>query len=265
MMRFTRYEGITPDHPLVGVYGSAHTETCPRGSLEPGAAPQTELLAVITRRANPGASGSNVGRPHVLSLRVRRMVVMRWVKARRRGVARFLVLALVPGGIAACKSDDGSSIPPGRGTAACHEWQRAYCDFATRCASADAAGCQDDASSITCKSDQAALDCAKKLDDVNCGAVTADDVACDLAGMADPAPAVKGCNDFVTATCKFAARCGTSDSDCRAQVATKVDCSKAIGIGLSVEQCLSELDKLSCSVSSAPESCKGIVKVGSGG
>lgn len=107
-----------------------------------------------------------------------------------------------------------------------------------------------------------ATSCATELDKATCGNVSQAVLSCDFSDLADPAPAVKACNDFVTAICKHSLRCTSQTEDaCRAEAATKVDCSAAIGVGLTYEQCLSEIDTTPCSSPSAPASCSGTIKV----
>jgi len=177
--------------------------------------------------------------------------------------ARFLSVALATtNGLAACKgsSSDQVAKKAGRGTAACHEWQRAICDFSARCGSAAQANCEDQAASITCKSDDLATSCAAEFDKASCNPVPVSVVSCDFSQVADPAPAVKACNDYVLAVCNVGARCNGPPIDtCVADTATQLDCSKAIGVDLSFEQCLTDLKALTCGAN-LPASCNGAIK-----
>jgi len=164
---------------------------------------------------------------------------------------------------AAISACGGSEDPPpsspqvtGRGTPACNTWQTAVCSFAARCSTAPAATCQEQATAISCISDQKAQDCAAALDAATCAMGPP---GCDLKDLADPVPAQAACQQFIDETCAFGMRCDatlTLDS-CRQQAATQVDCTKAIGAKLQFEQCISEIRALSCTAQAGPPSCSG--------
>lgn len=147
-----------------------------------------------------------------------------------------------------------------RGTDACHAWQKAICNYAGKCGTIAQCSCIEQAQSITCVSDDEATRCTQALASASCTA-TADLSGCDLAAMADPAPAVMACQDYVTAACSADERCGgDSASDCEANSmgigSDQIDCTKAIGAQPSLDDCINELGTLACSAASLPKSCE---------
>ena len=154
-------------------------------------------------------------------------------------------------------SDDASNAPAGRGSAACHEWQGAYCGLLAKCMAANSA-C-DQVKGVACKSDDEARRCAAAMNAQACATPPA---GCDAPAIADPAPAQKACDDFEIALCMRNEECqpGTRDA-CLEQVKGIVACEKAIGVGLSFEQCMSDVAKISCTAMTAPDSCKGVILV----
>jgi hypothetical protein len=155
----------------------------------------------------------------------------------------------------ACSSPSTPAAPKGRGTPACNEWQTAIVSWASKCGTSTAS-LQDQALGITCSSDQTALDCATAF---NAAACTALPPGCQLRDLADPAPAAAACQQFIDETCTATVRCDPSTTSdlCHQQASTKVDCTKAIGVKLSFEQCISELKAISCQASMTPASCTG--------
>ena len=165
--------------------------------------------------------------------------------------ALFAVLALGSG----CGDDSGNSGPPGRGSAACNQWQSAYCGLVSKCQGA-AQAC-DQVKGIYCKSDAEAQRCANALGSATCSGPPA---GCDVLDIADGAPAQKACTDMQTAVCQRNDECqpGTRDA-CLTQINDVLNCSKAIGITLAFEQCLVETAKISCTNPTTPLICKGVV------
>jgi hypothetical protein len=167
-----------------------------------------------------------------------------------RGALVLLSLAL------GC-SDDPSGPPAGRGSAACHEWQSAYCGLLNRCMAVNAA-CEQ-IKAIACRSDDEARRCVSVLNAQDCAAPPA---ACDVPAIADPAPAQKACNDFGNALCSRSEECQPGSRDaCSEQVKGMLTCSKAVGVALSFEQCLTDIGKVTCEATSAPDSCKAVILV----
>jgi hypothetical protein len=167
--------------------------------------------------------------------------------------------ALVLLSLALACSDNSSNAAPaaGRGSDACHEWQGAYCGLVAKCQAANAA-C-DQIKGIACKSDEEARRCASAINAQSCAAPPA---GCDIAGIADPAPAQKACDDFETALCARNEECQPGSRDaCLEQIKGQLACANAIGVGLSYEQCLTDVAKISCTVPSTPETCKGVILV----
>lgn len=150
-----------------------------------------------------------------------------------------------------------------RGSDACHTWQKAICDFAGKCGTIAQCTCIEQSRSITCASDDEATRCAQALATASCTAPT-DLTGCDLVEMADPAPAVAACQDYVAAFCSAGERCGgDTASDCAAAAmgtgSEQIDCTKAIGAQPSMDDCISELATISCSAASAPKSCENVL------
>ena len=156
-------------------------------------------------------------------------------------------------------SDDDPSPPAGRGSAACHEWQAAYCGLLiNKCMAANAA-C-DQIKSIACKSDDEARRCVGVLNAQSSCAAPA--VSCDIGAIADPAPALKACEDFGNALCARNEECQSGSRDaCLEQFKGMVTCSKAVGVALSFEQCLTDVPTISCAAPTTPDSCKAVILV----
>jgi hypothetical protein len=163
-----------------------------------------------------------------------------------------------------CSSNDESPYvrPKGRGSAACQAWQKAFCDFAALdCGAVSEQQCVESYYSISCNSDETAQSCATALDNATCtGGLPA---GCSVDDLADPAPAVAACNDLINAVCtKQSTDCGQGTLEqCLTTSQTQLDCTKAIGYGASYETCLSDLQKMACSASSLPGTCKNVITV----
>jgi hypothetical protein len=158
-----------------------------------------------------------------------------------------------------CGSKDETPEPPGRGSAACNEWQRALCGWAQGCgAAADVvAECKRQVRGINCKSDELASNCATALSGGACTATTA--AGCDIRDLADPVPAQAACSELVGSLCDAFERCGQQDkASCVAEQGPAL-CDNALGVGLSLDSCQSELRTLACSAASLPNSCEDLV------
>jgi len=156
----------------------------------------------------------------------------------------------------ACSSPSPPSAPKGRGSAACNEWQTAICAWASKCSSPTAATCQDQANSISCISDTKAADCATALNAASC---TAFPSGCNLFDLPDPAPAMAACHQFLDELCAAQVRCApaTTLDQCHQLIDATVDCTKAIGVKLTFEQCIADIKALSCQMPTSPASCMG--------
>jgi hypothetical protein len=171
---------------------------------------------------------------------------------------RFSCLALLTLLLGCSDKDSGGGAPEGRGTDACNEWQGAVCDWLDKCGGADeqVTTCRRQAAGITCKSDEQASNCAASLSSNACSAPPA---ACDLRDLADPTAATAACNQFTDAACSAFERCGQSKADCLADPAVATLCTGVIGHTLAFEQCIQELDTLSCSATTTPDICSGVI------
>jgi len=158
--------------------------------------------------------------------------------------------------VMAC-SDDSTSAPPGRGSAACNEWQSAYCGLVAKCQGANSL-CEQ-VKGITCKSDTEAKQCA---DAINGAACMPPPAGCDVGAIADTAPAKKMCEDFNAAFCKRFDECQPGSLDtCVAETKMALNCEKVIGATLAYETCMSEIPKIVCTTPSLPDVCKGVLLV----
>jgi hypothetical protein len=110
---------------------------------------------------------------------------------------------------------------------------------------------------MACKSDTAAADCATSLPSAKCSAIPA---GCDETDLADPAPAVRACKSWIDAVCSVVERCNGSKADCVILQTARVDCSKALGVKATMDQCLSALEALDCSQVNDPlPVCNGVI------
>lgn len=161
--------------------------------------------------------------------------------------------------VSACGDDDaGGSV--GRGSPACQDWQDALCDFmADECGVFTRGQCDEQYQGVTCRSDDEASQCANFFNRSTCASATPSSVnACDLAVIADPAPAQQACRDFIDRLCVNAFACGqyASEAECAIDAASNLDCDQVAVFKLSYETCLTELDVLSCNSVELPESCE---------
>ena len=177
--------------------------------------------------------------------------------APRTALAMFVLL------LGSC-SDAGedTGVPArveGRGTAACHDWQTAYCGFvAKRCALQDQATCAENAGSITCSADELAEQCVASINTATCASPP---VGCDLGDVADRAIATAFCEQYVNAACDMTVRCGGGTYEaCQANLSSQMDCSRSVGASEGFEQCLSDFSTLPCSATAIPSSCDRAIK-----
>jgi hypothetical protein len=172
----------------------------------------------------------------------------------------FILLSITVGALVACADDANDSDSGelrGRGSAACKDAQDAICDFASdRCRAIDRASCDANYQGIECRSDEAASACANAVNDAACGQLI---VACEIATLADPEPAILHCEHLVAAICDHAAQCGAMPSDC--EPGAGIDCSSALAIDLRYEACLEAVAMLTCS-EPIPTICEEVVRVG---
>jgi hypothetical protein len=174
----------------------------------------------------------------------------------KTAVARPIALAWIAL-VMAC-SDSPSTAPAGRGSAACNEWQAAYCGLVGKCQGANSL-C-DQVKGIACKSDAEAKRCA---DLINAAACVPPPTECDVTGIADPAPAAKACEDLNAAFCKRADECQPGSlQTCLDAIKMQLDCSTIIGVTLAYESCMGEIPKIACTSLALPDVCKGVLLKG---
>jgi hypothetical protein len=176
-------------------------------------------------------------------------------------VVAWLVCAFM--GLVACSgsTSGGGGGGASGGSSTCATWQDAMCDFGVdRCQLlADRASCDDDYRSIRCKSDAAAQACLDKLAAATCGTALPE---CSFAAVADPAPAIAACNNFVSEICARARQCDptlTAEA-CDTQTRQGIDCSLAIGVTADFNSCISAVRTMDCNASALPSVCQGVVK-----
>jgi len=163
--------------------------------------------------------------------------------------------------LSACSSDpDGATDANdagamGRGSAACHEWQQSYCEWNSAC-QGPAVGCEQ-VKGIYCKSDDDAQRCAAAMKSSSCTELPA---GCDVGVLADRDRAQKACEDFAASYCERVDACLTGPHDpCIEQVATVLDCMRALGVTLSYEQCMSAVPTMDCKTLAVPPPCRGVL------
>lgn len=157
-------------------------------------------------------------------------------------------------------SDGAGGSPPGRGSAACQDWQDAICAFAAdECSSLTRQRCDEQFKGVTCRSDSAATDCANAFNTATCMAVPP---ACDLSDIADPAPAQQACETLAARVCERQMECdaATTIESCRAALLMALPCDTAIAYTLDYESCLTAIDTISCTATELPEVCVGAIK-----
>jgi hypothetical protein len=173
----------------------------------------------------------------------------------KTGVVGRLALAWIAL-VMAC-SDSPSAATPGRGSAACNEWQSAYCGFAMKCQVSSANALCDQVKAIVCKSDTEAKQCADVLNGASCTQFPA---TCDVGTIADPAPAKKACEDFNAALCKRFDECDPGSlATCLEQANMTLPCDKVIGVTMAFEACMSEIPKIVCANPALPDVCRQVL------
>jgi hypothetical protein len=144
----------------------------------------------------------------------------------------------------------------GRGTSTCQDWKTALCAYRDRCHSSLADECRQKAPAVVCKSDATAKSCTDQLAAATCDAVPS---GCDLLDVTDPAPAVEACNQFIVTFCSNPAACGQSLADCKSlQIASGLDCTKAIGLDPAFDNCDADVKTIACG-DPLPASCSGTI------
>ena len=184
-------------------------------------------------------------------------------------VGRFALAGIAL--VMAC-SDPGTAAPDaasdarsdgqlvGRGSAACNEWQSAYCGLLVKCQSPNANALCEQVRGISCKSDTDATQCADLINATGCAAPPA---VCDVGGIADPAPAKKACEDFNAAFCERFDECQPGSlATCLAEVKMSLNCDTIIGISAGFEACMSQIPQMACSNPMLPEVCRGVLLAG---
>lgn len=172
---------------------------------------------------------------------------------RRSGYILVAALGLACSGTG---TDGGDGFGSARGSAACHQWQQAFCEGAKRCG-LNAEACEQ-AKGVYCASDAAATDCAARMQDAPCGTVPA---ACAPAALADPAPARVDCERLVSALCDRTVACDGSKTreSCATETATALACTRAVAAKPSLETCIDAVGALQCSATALPSMCNGAV------
>ena len=150
----------------------------------------------------------------------------------------------------------------GRGSEICQDWQYTLCKFmAEKCGLSDAgrAQCEEQYSSFECVSDTVASECVDAFE----SASSCDEALyfqCYWQSVADPQPAMDGCDALNTAQCNRVVGCDSSITmdDCLTDLEADVDCSTAVGLSDNYEGCLSAVQDWAC-VDPAPEVCTGVI------
>ena len=179
-----------------------------------------------------------------------------------RAISCVLSLAFSISPLGCSGKDTSPAAPPtdwsaGRGSAACREWQRSFCEYAAKCGSTTLVSCATQMQQLSCNSDTNASNCATSLDAAACGAAP---IGCNMTDIVDSAPAVQGCNDLLTAVCTHDSNCGSTPAiaTCVTQQLTSLNCSNAIGLALNYQDCLSKLNTAACTAS-FPKECNDVV------
>jgi hypothetical protein len=173
------------------------------------------------------------------------------------GVAGLSAVGL---GAVACGPDvdDGGkdSCPPPageRGTPECKRYHAALCEWVEQCGTISKCECVDQASAITCISDAQATSCADTIGAASCSTPP---IGCDLTDLADTSVAQAACEQYIAAVCAHDVACGASDPmTCIAEARMVVDCTLAVGVKPSFDQCIPDIEALACTANDIPESC----------
>jgi len=172
------------------------------------------------------------------------------------GLSLVLVTPLACGG-----SDDAKTTPPPPSTRSeeCTAFQDAACARAERCGGAAARDeCYETIRTTFCTSDEAATSCAESLESSAC----TETVPCGET-VIDPGPAIEICNEFTETLCEWAIGCDPTDTieNCRTEIGTRFDCSKAVGVEGDHEVCLDAVKSAPCGELKLPPTCDGMIKV----
>lgn len=172
---------------------------------------------------------------------------------------RTALLLLALGGIACSSGGSGGGGANGDRTGVCLAWQDAVCDHvADKCGESPRTECDELVQTFFCRSDAVMQACTDALPGATCGTLPA---ACD--NVADPQPAVDWCVQFVNTVCERAVSCEFATlTECLNTLQPTINCSSAIGLGPSADQCNAEIQTASCAQldSGLPASCDDVVK-----
>jgi len=178
-----------------------------------------------------------------------------------------LIFRLLPAIISVgCSSGNDSKSTPvdwtvGRGTAACHEWQKAFCERQSTCGGVDLVTCANQLQTVTCASDATAANCATSITAATCSTATS---GCNISDVADTAWAIQSCTDYLTAACTHDANCGSGIAvdTCVANLQSSSSCAGALGVKLKYESCLAQINAATCTTT-LPADCKSLIYIGS--
>ncbi len=173
----------------------------------------------------------------------------------------YLVGLFVCGAAMGCVSG-GDDDAPGRGSAACRDWQDAICDVLQECGSGaiTRAQCDNQYQGAVCRDDDDASACSNLFNDATCGSITeAEFNSCDFRVIADPIPARAACEEFNETYCVRALECGMVSDEATCRATSGLDCSAVVIHTLVFEQCLREMRTLSCDDGTPlPEACESV-------
>lgn len=174
------------------------------------------------------------------------------------GLAFVTLLSPACGDDSAEPPDPG---PPSDRSADCQSVQNAACDRAQRCGAIDRATCLADLRTTYCTSDEAARSCADTVSSLACTSAA----PC-LEQIFDRERPQAECNQFIEAVCDWTVRCDstTTRDACLTEVRETVDCTRAVGVGLTRDECFDALEEISCEATSLPSACLGLIKADSG-
>ncbi len=176
--------------------------------------------------------------------------------ARKWVLGAFALVAL---GCSPPAEDEAESEPPGRGSAACREWQDALCDWAAdQCDGMGRGTCDRQAQAVACTSDAEAQACAAVLREASC-----DDPAteCGVLAVADRDPAEEACEEYARVVCAAEERCGMAvASVCTATLIDQLRCTAAYGVALDYEACIYRIEIRDCT-DSLPAICDTVLLV----
>lgn len=183
---------------------------------------------------------------------------MKIVKA---GCAMLLCGATVYG----CSAGGGNSGPSGSVTytvptlsPTCQSFNQAFCAYDAKCFPQDTGCTQQE---FFCTNDTAAQTCTAALSSATCTG----SIPTQCQGTLNAQPAIDFCNALAQSFCNIELKCGDAGltmQACESQVegAQVLNCSSAIAVSKTANQCLSDLSGAGCSaLKTAPSSCKQVV------